>query len=54
VDKLISIRVMVPKTIFCFVILSLTKRFLGGSLDAKINLFFKLCKSLGISIMFVV
>jgi hypothetical protein len=45
---------MLPKTIFCFVVLSLTKRFLKGSLDAMISLFLKLCESLGINILFVV
>ncbi len=53
-NRLISVRVMVLKTIFCFVVLLFTKRFLEGSLDVMINLFSNLCKSLGISIMFLV
>jgi hypothetical protein len=44
---------MAPKTVFCFVILLFTERFFGGSLDVTISLFVSLCKSLGISIMFV-
>jgi hypothetical protein len=42
---------MLSKTIFCFVVFSLTKRFLGGSLDAMISLFLKLCESLRINIL---
>ncbi len=54
VDVLISIRVMVPKTIFYFVVLSFIERFFGRSFDVMISLFLRLCESLGISIMFVV
>ncbi len=53
-DRLIFIRVMLSKTIFCFVVLSLTKMFLGRSLDAMMTLFLKLCESLGINKLFVV
>ncbi len=53
-NRLISVRVMVPKIIFYFVILLFTERFLQGSLDAIISLFLHLCESLGISTMFVV
>jgi hypothetical protein len=45
---------MALKIIFCFVVLLFRERFLGGSLDAMISLFLSLCKSLGISTMFVV
>jgi hypothetical protein len=53
VDGLISITLMALKTLFCFVILLFTEWFLGGSLDVMIRLFVSLCKSLGISIIFV-
>jgi hypothetical protein len=53
VNRLISITFMASKIIFCFVILLFTKRFLGRSLDVMISLFVQLCKSLGISIMFI-
>jgi hypothetical protein len=33
VDRLISIRLMVLKIVFCFVVLSFTQRFPRGSLD---------------------
>jgi len=54
VDKLISIKVMVPKTIFCFIILLFIERFHEGNFDVMISLFLSLGKSLGINIMFVV
>jgi hypothetical protein len=53
VDRLISITLMALKAVFCFVILLFTERFLGGSFDMMISLFVSLCKSLRISIMFV-
>ncbi len=53
-DKLISMKVMAPKIMLCFVVLLSTKRFHEGNLDVMISLFLSLCKSLRISIMFVV
>jgi len=54
VNRLISIRVMMLKIVFYFVVLLFTERFFEGSLDAMISLFLNLCKILGFSIMFVV
>ncbi len=42
-----------PKTVVYFVVLLFTERFLEGSLHVMISLFLNLCKSLGISTMFV-
>jgi fucose 4-O-acetylase-like acetyltransferase len=45
---------MALKIVFKFVILLFIERFLGGSLHVMISLFLSLCKSLGISIIFIV
>jgi hypothetical protein len=52
VDRLISIRLMVLRIVFFWVILSFTERFPRGSLDVMISLFLSLRESLGIHIMF--
>jgi hypothetical protein len=43
VDSLISVIVVAPKTVFCFVVLSFTEKFLGGSFDVMISLFLIEC-----------
>jgi hypothetical protein len=53
-DKSISIKVMVPKIVFYFVVLLFIERFHEGNLDVMISLFLSLCESLRINIMFVV
>jgi hypothetical protein len=50
----LSIRLMVPETVHCFVVLFFTERFPGGSFDGLISLLLSLCENLGISIMIVV
>ncbi len=47
-------KLMVPKTIYCLVVLLFIKRFLRGSLDVVISLLLIMRKSLGICIMFIV
>jgi hypothetical protein len=54
VDKLISIKNMASKIVFCLVVLLFIKKFHEGNLDVMISLFLSLCESLGINIMFVV
>jgi hypothetical protein len=54
VDKLISIKVMPSKIVFCLVVLLSIERFHEGNLDVMISLFLNLCESLGINITFVV
>jgi hypothetical protein len=53
-DRQISIRLMAPETVHCFLVLFFIERFPGGSSDVLISLFLSLCESLEISIMIVV